>query len=312
MRRWYDVEGPTWLVAATIYAGWIALAIWHRSLPLAIVLPLAVYLTAWHASLQHETIHALRRVPRPMRTLVAIVPLGIWFPYEWYRREHLRHHATRDIAGSNDPESFYHDGATWAKMSAPLRALYLLNATFAGRLILGPAIQIVRTYAGEIRRLRSGDRTYVRVWCAHSPVPCYGCSRIAAYTRSPTSRSSHIRPHRSRSCARSPSTATRKIHKNERRSSKAAARFRYSSSTTTSTRSITGTPACRGSNFRKRIAANASEARTRPVRRRYGGIGRSHADGCCTRSTSPLWARPGSRSQRNDRVESEPFSNVCG
>jgi hypothetical protein len=25
-----------------------------------------------------------------------------------------------------------------------------------------------------------------------------------------------------------------------------------------------------------------------------------------------LWARPGSRSQRNDRVESEPFSNVCG
>ncbi len=166
-RRWYDVEGPTWLVAATIYAGWIALAFWHRSLPLAILLPLAVYLTAWHASLQHETIHALRRVPRPMRTLVAIVPLGIWFPYEWYRQEHLRHHATRDIAGSNDPESFYHDSATWAKMSAPLRALYLLNATFAGRLVLGPAIQIVRTYAGEIRRLRSGDTTYARVWCAH-------------------------------------------------------------------------------------------------------------------------------------------------
>jgi fatty acid desaturase len=164
---WRRFEGPTWLVAATIYGGWIALALWHRYLPLAIALPLGVYLTAWHSSLQHETIHALRRVPRAVRTLLASAPLGIWFPYQWYRREHLRQHATRDITGPRDPESFYHEPEAWSRMSAPLRALYTLNQTFAGRLVLGPALQISRIYASEVRRLLRGDTSQAAVWCGH-------------------------------------------------------------------------------------------------------------------------------------------------
>ena len=87
---WRRFEGPTWLVAVTIYGGWIGLALGHRFIPLAIALPFGVYLTAWQSSLQHETIHALRRVPRAVRTLLASAPLGIWFPYEWYRCVHLR------------------------------------------------------------------------------------------------------------------------------------------------------------------------------------------------------------------------------
>jgi fatty acid desaturase len=164
---WRSIEGPTWIVAATIYGGWIALAVWHRSIPLAIALPLAVYLTAWHSSLQHETIHALRRFPRWVRTLLAIAPLGIWFPYAWYRAEHLRHHATHDLAGPQDPESFYHEPAAWQKMSAPLRGMYLVNQTFAGRLILGPALQIGRIYGSELRRLLRGDRSNLRAWLGH-------------------------------------------------------------------------------------------------------------------------------------------------
>jgi fatty acid desaturase len=167
---WRRFEGPTWLVAATIYGGWIALALRHRSVPLAIALPLGVYLTAWQSSLQHETIHALRRVPRAVRTLLASAPLGIWFPYEWYRCEHLRHHATRDLAAPRDPESFYHEPEAWIRMSAPLRALYVLNQTFAGRLVLGPALQISRTYAREVRRLLQGDGTHAAAWCRHFAV----------------------------------------------------------------------------------------------------------------------------------------------
>jgi fatty acid desaturase len=164
---WRRFEGPTWLVAATIYTGWIGLVLGHRFLPLVIALPLGVYLTAWQSSLQHETIHALRRIPRVLRTLLASAPLGIWFPYEWYRSEHLRHHATRDLAGPQDPESFYHDPEAWSRMGAPLRALFRLNQTFAGRLVLGPALQISRVYANELRRLLRGDTSHAAVWSGH-------------------------------------------------------------------------------------------------------------------------------------------------
>jgi fatty acid desaturase len=166
-RFWKNIEGPTCLVAAIIYGGWIALATYHRLLPVAIALPIAVYLTAWHSSLQHETIHGLRRIPRPGRTLLATAPLGIWFPYAWYRDEHLRHHAMRDLASPDDPESFYHEPAAWARMSAPVRGLYTLNTTFAGRLVLGPALQIGRTYANEVRRLLRGDASHAGVWGMH-------------------------------------------------------------------------------------------------------------------------------------------------
>jgi fatty acid desaturase len=164
---WQRFEGPTWLVAATIYGGWIELALGHLYVPLLIAVPLGIYLTAWHASLQHETIHALRKVPRTVRTLLAFPPLGIWFPYEWYRCEHLRHHATRELAAPRDPESFYHEPEAWIRMNAPLRALYMLNQTFAGRLLVGPALLISGTYAKEVRRLLQGDSSHAGAWGRH-------------------------------------------------------------------------------------------------------------------------------------------------
>lgn len=165
---WRRYEGPTWLVALAIYGGWIALAIFHARIPLAVAFPLAIYLTAWHSSLQHETIHALRHVPRRLRSLLASPPLGVFFPYEIYRREHLRHHGARELAGPGDPESFYHDPKAWDRMPSSLRMLYRFNTTLAGRLIAGPAISIARTYAGEIRRIVRGDRSRVAIWVRHA------------------------------------------------------------------------------------------------------------------------------------------------
>jgi fatty acid desaturase len=164
---WQRCEGPTWLVAVAIYGGWIGLALLHQHVPLVLALPLAVYLTAWHSSLQHETIHALRRVPRSLKNALGLPPLGIWFPYELYRREHERHHATAELAAPHDPESFYHDPASWARMGAPLRALFVANQTLAGRMILGPALQIGRVYANEGRQLLRGDRSNAGLWILH-------------------------------------------------------------------------------------------------------------------------------------------------
>jgi len=164
---WQRYEGPTWLVAFAIYGGWLALALIHRHVPLAVALPLAIYLTAWQSSLQHETIHALRRVPRALKVALALPPLGLWFPYELYRREHERHHATPELAAPHDPESFYHDPASWARVWAPLRALYVANQTLAGRLILGPALLIGRVYANEGRRFLRGDTADAGIWIVH-------------------------------------------------------------------------------------------------------------------------------------------------
>jgi fatty acid desaturase len=167
MGLWRRYEGPTWLVAFAIYGGWVAVAVAHRTLVPCVALPIAIYVTAWHSSLQHETIHALRRVPRWLRTGLALPPLGIWFPYELYRREHVRHHATRDLTGPDDPERFYVEPDEWSAMPGILRQIYRVNQTLAGRLIVGPALLLCRTYAGELGRVRAGDRRNVWLWIRH-------------------------------------------------------------------------------------------------------------------------------------------------
>jgi fatty acid desaturase len=165
---WRRVEGPTWLVALAVYGGWIALTVAHRRIPLAIALPCAIFLTAWHSSLQHETIHAMRRVPRVVRTLLGTPPLGLFYPYEWYRAEHVRHHATRDLGSALDPESFALEPARVARLWAPLRAILRANRTLAGRLLFGPALQAARTYRAAFRAVRGGDARARGIWLRHA------------------------------------------------------------------------------------------------------------------------------------------------
>ncbi len=164
---WHTFEGPTWLVAAAIYGGWIVLALGYHHLSLAIALPCAIFLTAWHSSLQHETIHAMRRVPPRVRALLATPPLGVFYPYEWYRSEHARHHATHELGSATDPESFAIDAARIAALASPLRLILSANGTLAGRLVFGPAIQIVRTYGAAYDAIRAGDVRARSIWLPH-------------------------------------------------------------------------------------------------------------------------------------------------
>ena len=60
-------------------------------------------------------------------------------------RTHLRHHDDQHLTHpSLDPESYYLLPDSWARLPAPLRQLYTLNNTLAGRMLLGPVIGIVR------------------------------------------------------------------------------------------------------------------------------------------------------------------------
>ncbi len=90
---------------------------------------------AWHFSLQHEAIHAFRGVPAWLRFAVVFPPLGLWFPYPFYRKSHTTHH--RDInltIPGVDTESYYVLPADWERMGPIQRALADLQPNDGGPL----------------------------------------------------------------------------------------------------------------------------------------------------------------------------------
>ena len=170
MRSWWDrYEGPTWILAAVIYSAWIALTLFHAHVPWWLIVPLGAVVTAWHASLQHETIHALVHVPRRARWWLAWPPLGLGFPYAIYYREHRRHHRNATLTDpTHDPESFYHAAERWRTYNPALRAIYVANQTVLGRITLGVPLHLAARAVSEFRRLRAGDRSNLRDWTWHA------------------------------------------------------------------------------------------------------------------------------------------------
>jgi fatty acid desaturase len=131
-------------------------------------LPPAAYVVAWHGSLQHETIHALARVPKPARRALAAPPLAIWLPYAVYVRDHRRHHGARNLTDpAFDPESYYHDETDWRGYAPLYRALVVANQTLLGRMLLGPAIAFMRVARDEFAAWRGGDASIAPIWATH-------------------------------------------------------------------------------------------------------------------------------------------------
>src|SRR5690242_3005967 len=85
---WRRIELPTWMVAAAIYIGWGLVTWWHARVPGWALAAIGGYLVAWHGSLQHEILHGHPTRIRWLNTLLALPPLGLWFPYPTYRESH--------------------------------------------------------------------------------------------------------------------------------------------------------------------------------------------------------------------------------
>ncbi len=98
------------------------------------------------------------------------LPLTLAIPYNRFRDLHLAHHRDSNLTDPyDDPESNYMDPAVWQALPGWKQALYRVNNTLLGRVILGPALGqacfLRDEWAGALR----GDRDILLAWALHLP-----------------------------------------------------------------------------------------------------------------------------------------------
>lgn len=163
------VEWPTVALAVVIYGGWGLLTWFHASLPFWALALGGGWFCAWHASMQHEIIHGHPTRDRRLNRLIGLWPLLLWLPYESYRITHLVHHRDERLTDPlDDPESYYWTPEQWGRLSVLHRAIIRINATFLGRVTVGPAWIIGRYLATEAAAVIRGDALARRIWAGHA------------------------------------------------------------------------------------------------------------------------------------------------
>jgi fatty acid desaturase len=163
--RW---EWPTLVAIGGLLAGLAALCLLHDALPWQFAFAGFVLLGGFHMSLLHEVLHGHPTPHQRLNEALVYIPAVVWLPYPDYRDSHRRHHHVALTVPGVDPESFYVDGATWARANVVWRALLTANRTLLGRTLLWPGVVIARWIASEIVSAPqdSGRR---RVWLVHLP-----------------------------------------------------------------------------------------------------------------------------------------------
>jgi fatty acid desaturase len=166
-------RGPEWPTIAlflVVYAAFGALTFLGAGLPWWALLPFGGYLVCLQGSMQHEALHGHPTRRAWLNALLVYPSLSLWLPYLRYARLHRLHHRNELLTDPReDPESFYLLPERWAGLPAPLRTLYRVNNTLAGRMLIGPAIAVPRLIAGDIARARGGERGIGTAWAVHLP-----------------------------------------------------------------------------------------------------------------------------------------------
>ena len=170
------IEWPTWLVMIGCHAAWAAGLVsvpvygWPALVPLAIAIAL-------HSSLQHEVLHGHPTRNAALNEATVFLPLGLWIPFRRFRDLHIRHHNNEHLTDPyDDPESFYLYELDWWQAGWALRLLLSINATFLGRVTLGPLLAIAGFWHSEMRLLWRGDLAVRGAWVRH----CLGLVGVIA------------------------------------------------------------------------------------------------------------------------------------
>ena len=162
------IEWPTVILIGLTYGALATLMWFYYALPFWVIMPLAGYLIALHGSLQHEVLHGHPTRNAALNELLVAVNFSFWFPYRRYRKLHLIHHNDENLTDpALDPESYYLLPEEWAKLPAPLKQLYTINNTLAGRMVLGPIIGTIRFWSAEFLAMAKGDMGIAKAWALH-------------------------------------------------------------------------------------------------------------------------------------------------
>lgn len=163
-----EFEGSTWLVLAGCYALWSFSVGVTSTLGDVLILPLAISI-ALHSSLQHEILHGHPTRNALVNEALVFLPLGLFIPYRRFRDLHIRHHNDSRLTDPyDDPESFYLADCDAERQCLVMQALLAFNATFAGRILIGPAMAMYAFWRGDVNKAFAGDRRVIDAWLRHA------------------------------------------------------------------------------------------------------------------------------------------------
>ena len=141
--------------------------------------PALTLITVQFLSLQHEALHGHPTRSARLNEALVSLPLALIYPYRRYKSLHLHHHNDENLTDPfDDPESWYFEADDFARQHPLVKALWRINATLLGRLVLG----------------RSCWRGRCMVWALLCCSACWpGRGSVRGFTRL----QSPIPPHRS-------------------------------------------------------------------------------------------------------------------
>ncbi len=162
------IEWSTLSLIVGCMISWAAAGVFWQTAFWWLVPPVMAVLAAFHGSLQHETVHGHPTHWRWVNEVLVSLPLGFIFPYRRYRDLHLRHHNDANLTDPfEDPESYFWPLSHYRRMRPFMRKLFEINNTFAGRLMVGPALTIIGFGRTEIVRLWHGEKGVRLAWTLH-------------------------------------------------------------------------------------------------------------------------------------------------
>lgn len=168
------IEWITLFLFPATYGVWIGAVFWLSTLSLPASTVLLAVIVAFHGSLQHEALHGHPTRWAWANTALAAVPLILVVPYLRFRDTHLAHHKDCRLTDPyDDPESNFLDEDDWKAMARPMRLLFDVNNTLAGRIILGPALGVWAMARLDVRSFRNDRRVFLG-WAWHLP----GCALL--------------------------------------------------------------------------------------------------------------------------------------
>jgi fatty acid desaturase len=166
-----EFEWPTWLLWCVIWVSWLVLVASYGRIPEWVSTGLLIVLLAWYMSLQHELTHGHPTRMETLNRLIGLPPLAIWYPFDTYKQDHLKHHDDAHLTEPGvDTESNYITPAQAASMGALALWLYKSQRTVLGRFLIGPAIVNVSLWTRTARAVAGGDWRALKVWAVHLPL----------------------------------------------------------------------------------------------------------------------------------------------